>query len=105
MTGVQTCALRSEEHTSELQSHDNLVCRLLLEKKEVTDRPISAGGGAGARSCARRACAPPAAPPPCAPARTSTAYHDPLPGIVIFFFKSPGTPRNLPFFPPRRFSA
>src|SRR3954462_8537872 len=31
-SGVQTCA-RSEEHTSELQSHDNLVCRLLLEKK------------------------------------------------------------------------
>src|SRR3954462_8439988 len=27
-------ALRSEEHTSELQSHDNLVCRLLLEKKK-----------------------------------------------------------------------
>src|SRR3954467_9909214 len=27
---------RSEEHTSELQSHDNLVCRLLLEKKETT---------------------------------------------------------------------
>src|SRR3954464_1854979 len=26
-------ALRSEEHTSELQSHDNLVCRLLLETK------------------------------------------------------------------------
>src|SRR3954463_16836632 len=25
---------RSEEHTSELQSHDNLVCRLLLEKKQ-----------------------------------------------------------------------
>src|SRR3954464_16106722 len=25
---------RSEEHTSELQSHDNLVCRLLLEKKD-----------------------------------------------------------------------
>src|SRR3954462_3159018 len=31
-SGFQTCA-RSEEHTSELQSHDNLVCRLLLEKK------------------------------------------------------------------------
>src|SRR5690606_40765500 len=26
-------ALRSEEHTSELQSRENLVCRLLLEKK------------------------------------------------------------------------
>src|SRR5260370_4319478 len=28
---------RSEEHTSELQSHLNLVCRLLLEKKKTTD--------------------------------------------------------------------
>src|SRR5438132_3682412 len=27
--------LRSEEHTSELQSHSDLVCRLLLEKKKV----------------------------------------------------------------------
>src|SRR5260370_14583281 len=27
---------RSEEHTSELQSHLNLVCRLLLEKKKIT---------------------------------------------------------------------
>src|SRR6476661_10386785 len=29
-------AARSEEHTSELQSHLNLVCRLLLEKKKKT---------------------------------------------------------------------
>src|SRR5207244_12982581 len=29
--------LRSEEHTSELQSPDHLVCRLLLEKKNTTD--------------------------------------------------------------------
>src|SRR5260370_5487965 len=28
-------AVRSEEHTSELQSHLNLVCRLLLEKKKT----------------------------------------------------------------------
>src|SRR5258708_18147027 len=28
---------RSEEHTSELQSPDHLVCRLLLEKKKFTD--------------------------------------------------------------------
>src|SRR5690606_6447220 len=27
---------RSEEHTSELQSRENLVCRLLLEKKNIT---------------------------------------------------------------------
>src|SRR5260370_5031020 len=38
VTGVQTCALpiRSEEHTSELQSHLNLVCRLLLGSEEHT---------------------------------------------------------------------
>src|SRR5690606_41493887 len=30
--------LRSEEHTSELQSRENLVCRLLLEKKKNTHR-------------------------------------------------------------------
>src|SRR5436190_6435977 len=29
-------AVRSEEHTSELQSHSDLVCRLLLEKKNTT---------------------------------------------------------------------
>src|SRR3989440_3258686 len=63
VTGVQTCAdrkstrlnsshdqisyavfcLRSEEHTSELQSRSDLVCRLLLEKKkkDLTDRAIT----------------------------------------------------------------
>src|SRR6266480_7549893 len=30
---------RSEEHTSELQSHVNLVCRLLLEKKKNRSNP------------------------------------------------------------------
>src|SRR5207244_4867325 len=33
---------RSEEHTSELQSPDHLVCRLLLEKKKRFYRPSSA---------------------------------------------------------------
>src|SRR4051812_49452330 len=34
--GGREPAPRSEEHTSELQSHVNLVCRLLLEKKKET---------------------------------------------------------------------
>src|SRR5256885_12053033 len=33
-------AMRSEEHTSELQSPCNLVCRLLLEKKKTTTFPL-----------------------------------------------------------------
>src|SRR4051812_49987302 len=33
-TPGRSSPIRSEEHTSELQSHVNLVCRLLLEKKK-----------------------------------------------------------------------
>src|SRR3712207_7363511 len=32
--------MRSEEHTSELQSRQYLVCRLLLEKKKYSNHPI-----------------------------------------------------------------
>src|SRR5947207_8210187 len=37
-----SCCDRSEEHTSELQSHSDLVCRLLLEKQneETLDRNL-----------------------------------------------------------------
>src|SRR5690606_41398608 len=34
MAGLLEGPVRSEEHTSELQSRENLVCRLLLEKKK-----------------------------------------------------------------------
>src|SRR5438034_7587845 len=36
--GLQLVLVRSEEHTSELQSHSDLVCRLLLEKKKIRNR-------------------------------------------------------------------
>src|SRR2546427_1593969 len=35
---VRLASVRSEEHTSELQSQSNLVCRLLLEKKKKTKK-------------------------------------------------------------------
>src|ERR1039457_857532 len=60
---ARRCAWRSEEHTSELQSPCNLVCRLLLEKKKhenlngITPPPgptrMLAGGATGARGNAR----------------------------------------------------
>src|SRR5918998_1969525 len=37
---------RSEEHTSELQSHSDLVCRLLLEKKKILN-VLPSGGSLG----------------------------------------------------------
>src|SRR5258708_8084451 len=40
---------RSEEHTSELQSPDHLVCRLLLEKKKKTKTDPSNSKGRGSR--------------------------------------------------------
>src|SRR5256885_8525019 len=38
---VRSKGFRSEEHTSELQSPCNLVCRLLLEKKKINTQPHS----------------------------------------------------------------
>jgi len=35
---------RSEEHTSELQSHHEIVCRLLLEKKNKSKENVSGHG-------------------------------------------------------------
>src|SRR5438477_8337267 len=37
---ARPCVDRSEEHTSELQSHVNLVCRLLLEKKKKNNNNL-----------------------------------------------------------------
>src|SRR2546427_8216631 len=38
---IARCLTRSEEHTSELQSQSNLVCRLLLEKKKYISSQAS----------------------------------------------------------------
>src|SRR5690606_41622923 len=38
---VLVVVVRSEEHTSELQSRENLVCRLLLEKKKTYSPPLA----------------------------------------------------------------
>src|SRR6266566_1717743 len=57
---VRAEAWRSEEHTSELQSPCNLVCRLLLEKKNdqyIEFRPPTSGGrddGRDRYACLRR---------------------------------------------------
>src|SRR5260370_26416460 len=39
--GAMVAHQRSEEHTSELQSHLNLVCRLLLEKKKTKSAHVT----------------------------------------------------------------
>src|SRR5256885_9498611 len=55
--------VRSEEHTSELQSPCNLVCRLLLEKKTHCDPP-GASPGSGSHAAVPRVSVQPPEPAP-----------------------------------------
>src|SRR3954464_4021151 len=97
-SACQTCA-RSEEHTSELQSHDNLVCRLLLEKnRDVSariapdERAATCGLAPGPRAApGRRDCR-------VAGAREASQRAAPR-ARGVFFFKDPGDPELLPSSP------
>src|SRR3954462_15349047 len=83
-SGGQTCALRSEEHTSELQAHDNLVCPLPLEKKKTgaPERAVCAGrcdsGGPPVRRALRSAAA--------GAARRATVFPRVRTVVVLVFF-------------------
>src|SRR5256885_8559159 len=79
---------RSEEHTSELQSPCNLVCRLLLEKKKTEPSdvpqparppPVRPPCARGARRCPKRARgATRSSPHDVHPARRYSAPGDPM---------------------------
>src|SRR3954465_8320957 len=90
--------VRSEEHTSELQSHDNLVCRLLLETKNYRrdpPRPPAPPPGAPARP-------PPPSPPHANPSRFGPpGRYGSTAGLSAsgFFLRVRG-PRSSPPFPP-----
>src|SRR3972149_929490 len=94
---------RSEEHTSELQSQSNLVCRLLLEKKKTREPHEDESSVQDGTT-----------PVPQARARgvaTSHTFRSGVPAVKVvlflflflFFFKGPGPPRDLPFSPTRPF--
>src|ERR1019366_7012128 len=84
---------RSEEHTSELQSLTNLVCRLLLEKKRRTSHSIP----------------PPRKRASCARSWPTCASRSPCAGVVkatsarsrpFFFLRPPAPPEITPLPPP-----
>src|SRR5215475_2927435 len=76
---------RSEEHTSELQSRENLVCRLLLEKKnrERRARRATEQHARDRRPRADAARSTRRARPPRSPRH---AHRPPRPGGALFFF-------------------
>src|SRR6266571_4621675 len=78
---------RSEEHTSELQSHVNIVCSLLLEKKNAGEWPFR--------------LSPPSTSPCGISAESSTTSKFTF-CSEPFCFKKPGPIADLRSFPPRR---
>src|ERR1039457_5279209 len=101
---LKKCTYRSEEHTSELQSPCNLVCRLLLEKKNKKQQilatpespranggePFSCAGQPRRTSPASKCCTPACA--------TWTAY-----SCVFFFLKEPAPAKISPLPLPAAF--
>src|SRR3954466_12548531 len=91
-SACKTSALRSEEHTSELQSHDKLVCRLLLEQKSLITRWKRSNAQAWTLVLTVSGAAP-----------TVVGFH--LWGFLLrtstFFFKVFGAPRSFFLFPTR----
>src|ERR1039457_2723383 len=91
---------RSEEHTSELQSPCNLVCRLLLEKKKKKKKVTQQGrlrrDHANETNAGWRRYAPSAsAVSTCSPARLAFCVF-----VFFFFFLKERPPPEFPPFPP-----
>src|SRR4051795_727092 len=97
-SACKTCA-RSEEHTSELQSHSHLVCRLLLENKyyknsqDDTRRSAKSLFQGRTRVSAALSPASPPVPLPSAPPRR--------PGPSSLFFLNQAPPPECPPLPRR----
>src|SRR4029077_11072681 len=94
---------RSEEHTSELQSHLNLVCRLLLEKKNKPRGQSRVMATLGIRDEVQALVEPPgSAVNVSSQASGSHSIHS-VERPFFIFFKAAGDPEDLHSFPPLRF--
>src|SRR6266511_1995875 len=83
---------RSEEHTSELQSREKLVCRLLLEKKKNTARVMrSRRRNPTTSSSLRRRMRVSTAHDPIRRASGWTGHHTSARGYLFFFFNDTAT--------------
>src|ERR1022692_98349 len=95
---------RSEEHTSELQSPCNLVCRLLLEKKvrDMLVRPAEVARHRSVTLCGATPCLRPLPIASSAKGRPRPMLRSEPPGF--FFFNDTATTEIYTLFPTRRSS-
>src|SRR6204780_4086612 len=88
--------LRSEEHTSELQSPKDLVCRLLLEKKTERGYHVQQPEGVPTAEAPLASSTANVVVSPMAGRVLVASYMDFRPPGAFFFFKKPAPPRNTP---------
>src|SRR6202453_460644 len=95
---------RSEEHTSELQSPQNLVCRLLLEKKKQTDSDLPENLlRPRLNNYPRHIPALGARPRPGLLPTAEQNGRNLLENLFWFFLNNPPPPRSSPLSPPDAF--
>src|SRR4051795_4028168 len=95
---------RSEEHTSELQSHSHLVCRLLLEKKNNTLRlQTKKAEGKTRHTHDERERAPLVGSPGVTFWTLQTVHSYADRRLLLFFLKDPPPPKFPPLPPPPPF--
>src|SRR3972149_1253288 len=88
---------RSEEHTSELQSQSNLVCRLLLEKNKQQREPTPAAGGVRGAGRVRVPTSRPRVAAFSWPPRRRAPGAVACSGVALLFLMIRRPPRSTPF--------
>src|SRR3982750_807498 len=97
LTAAASLAARSEEHTSELQSRSDLVCRLLLEKKKHRrDRRSNPDWLPCAEHVRRAGRRHVVLRPPRAAQRPLRHCQERAAGLRVFFFNDPGPTEIYP---------
>src|ERR1019366_7298989 len=101
---MSACAKRSEEHTSELQSLTNIVCRLLLEKEQVENRSYSIEPGRALHTRCLELSSRLRQPWAVSRSRTGTGWESEGRPLPLSIFLVNGPPPRTPPFPTRRLS-
>src|SRR3972149_2778634 len=91
---------RSEEHTSELQSQSNLVCRLLVEKKKKNPTKTNTRHTTQHKRTQHHRLLATRCRAPTVDSLYVVIKHLRLRGLFFFFFLKTGPPPNFPLFPP-----